>query len=327
MSFALRTTARCLVVLAGYAAASTGQTPWELAPPAPAGSGDPAMLDRLDEISCNECHADVVTEWSAGAHALAWVDALYQDELEDKRKPEACHGCHVPERLHGERFGERPHPRAADRHFAISCEACHEDADGAMLGPRGAPTDAHATRASASMTGSGSNALCGACHGTNIGPVVGLAQDFERSRAAAEGGSCAGCHLALRAPDTSGRRVRSHDLQTPRDPAFLRRAFALEVRAEPGRTVLVIANRAGHRVPGLLGRDLVLTAEVEDAAGAVLGSSELTLDTRAHLPVDESLELAVEARGPVLHVTGVHHDPLSGLEIPFLDQDLEVAGG
>ena len=313
----------CLLIVTS---AAKQEPPWELSHPAPAGTGKTAILDRLDEISCGECHARVVAEWAGTTHALAWVDEHYQRELEQRRKPQACHGCHVPELLHGERFGQRPRPRAEALHFGVSCESCHTAPDGTQLGPRGLATDAHPTRASETMIGAGSNALCAACHSTDIGPVVGLAKDFERSRVAAEGGSCVACHMAPLGPETAteGRLVRSHALQTPRDPAFLRRAFRLTARTSGDLTVLSIENRAGHRVPGLVGRDLVFTAEVLDAGGDGIGQGELVINTRAHLPVDEAIELAIEARGPSLRVTAVHHDPVSGLAIPFLDERLEL---
>jgi len=333
MNTATRCATHALVGLCGLLIVTITEDPWELSHPEPAGTGKTAVLDRLEEISCNECHGDVVEEWAATSHALAWVDELYQDELEGRRKPAACHGCHIPELLHGEKFGQRPAPRAGDPHFAVSCEACHLHPDGTVLGPFGAPSDAHPTRASETMIGAGSNALCAACHSTNIGPVVGLVKDFERSRSAAAGGSCVGCHMAPRAARSAAdseaatapeRSVRSHALQTPRDPSFLRRAFSLQVRADSKRTVVVLLNEAGHRVPGLMGRDLDLEAEVLDRDGAVLGSGELRINTRAFLPVDESLELPVEARGHAVRVRGVHHDPLSGLAIPFLDEVLET---
>ena len=303
------------------------ENPWDLSEPAPAGSGKQAQLDRLDELSCMECHEDVVREWASTNHALAWVDELYQEQLEGRRKPAACHGCHIPEPLHGETFGKRPRPRAEDLHFGVSCDTCHLDTDGTLLGPHGAENDSHPSRASETMIGTGSNALCAACHGTNIGPVVGLAKDFARSRVAAEGGSCVGCHMAWRPAPTAAepeRKVRSHALQTGRDPSFMRRAFAISVRTTPTRTVLVLENRAGHRVPGLLGRDLEFTAEVLGPAGEALAVAELTISTRTYLPVDEALELPIEARGHSVRLRGVHQDPLSQLAIPFLDELLET---
>lgn len=306
------------------------EKPWDLSAPTPAAGGKTTVLDRLDEVSCQECHAEVVAEWASTSHALAWVDELYQEQLEGRRKPEACHGCHIPQLLHGDSFGKRPRPRAEDPHLGVSCESCHLHPDGTLLGPRGTATDAHATRASETMIGTGSNALCAACHSTNIGPVVGLAKDFARSNAAAEGASCVGCHMRPRPIEGTesegqpGIMGRSHALQTPRDPSFLRRAFGLSVRPGSERTVVALQNRAGHRVPGLLGRDLEFTAEVLDANGAVLGTAELRLTTRAHLPVDEALDLVIEARGHSVRVRAVHHDPLSGTAIPFLDELLET---
>jgi len=303
------------------------ENPWDLSPPAPAGGGKTAQLDRLDEISCSECHEEVVREWASTSHALAWVDELYQEQLEGRRKPAACHGCHIPQPLHGDTFGQRPRPRTEALHFGVSCETCHLDTDGTLLGPHGAENGSHPSRASETLIGAGSNALCAACHGTNIGPVVGLAKDFERSSVAAEGGSCVGCHMAPRPAPTATepeRTVRSHALQTGRDPSFMRRAFEVSVRTTATRTVVVLENRAGHRVPGLLGRDLEFTAEVLGPGGEILGTGELLVNTRAYLPVDEALELPLEARGRSVRLRGVHQDPLSKLALPFLDEELET---
>ena len=45
------------------------------------------------------------------------------------------------------------------------------------------------------MTEKASSAMCSVCHSTNIGPVVGIAKDFETSKQAERGRSCIGCHM------------------------------------------------------------------------------------------------------------------------------------
>src|SRR6185503_17542859 len=99
----------------------------------------------------------------------------------------------------------------------------------------------------------GSNALCSACHAFNIGPVIGIAKDFATANLEGRGLSCVGCHMApverAWASDAPPRPGRSHAIQTPRDPAFLRLAFGTTVRTAGGKTTLVLENQAGHRVP------------------------------------------------------------------------------
>lgn len=317
-------------------AAQAGSRPeldWQLERPAPVlAEGEPAALDRAEELSCNECHAAIVAEWAGTQHALAWVDPSYQEEMQDHRRPESCHGCHAPVPVHDEALGGRPDPRpegiegVEERHFGISCDSCHLAPDGAMLGPRGlSGGDAHASRASETMTGAGSNQLCITCHATNIGPVIGIAKDFVESKQEDRGRSCVECHLAP-VEREDGTTTRSHLLQTPRDPAFLRRAFEVSVAPRGSNTVVTITNVTGHRVPGLIGRDLVFEASLLDAAGGVVARLERKLNTRTYLPVDSAVELELAGKGPVVALTGVHYDPRLERDVPFLDERLPVPG-
>src|SRR5262249_28092133 len=155
--------------------------------------------------------------------------------------------------------------------------------------------------------GLGSSALCIACHKINIGPVIGIAKDFESSKQIDRGRSCVGCHMAqverrfANAPEGSEqppmRTGRSHAIQTPREPTFLRRAFQLSVRTEGKTTFVTLANQAGHRVPGLVGRSIEFEARVLGPNGEELGKGTLSLDERSYLPVDGKLEIEVAAVG------------------------------
>lgn len=298
-----------------------------LAAPAPAIAFAPAKLDRLDELTCIECHSEIVEEWAVSAHALAWVDQAYQDELKGRKKPESCHGCHIPVPLHAGDPTARPDPRKDAQHFGVSCDSCHLAPDGAMLGPVGAKTDAHASKRSDTLLAPGSNALCSSCHKTSIGPVIGIAKDFEAAGKAAKGESCVGCHFApLREVDDGAggkRTVRSHALQTPRDPAFLRLAFDARVAVEGRVTVVTIANRAGHRVPGLIGREIRFDAKLLDAAGVSVATGELALDTSSFLPVDGELKLELAGLGATVELTGMHTDPRAKEPVRFLTATLK----
>lgn len=303
---------------------------WKLSPPAPAVAlRPPGPVDARD-VACAECHRDVVEEWSRTAHALAWVDELYQAELGQVRRPELCQGCHVPRPLLvDERLG-RPIPREDGRDLGITCEACHLGPDGTMLGPRGTATDAHPTRRSDLFAGERAGALCAGCHSVNIGPVIGVAKDFESSRQAERGRSCAGCHLALleRQPEhvtaiEGAAPMRSHALQTPRDPSFLRRAFSPRLVVEGERAKVVIENRAGHRVPGLKGRRILFRAEALGAGGAVVARGELQIDAGRTLAVDGSLEIDLDTAGAGVRLVGLHYDPRANEPVTFLDESLK----
>ena len=297
-----------------------------LRPPAPAVALRPARVAGLEGYACAGCHAEVAEEWAVSAHAIAWVDEFYREELVDKKRPELCYGCHAPEPLLAGVLGGKPATRDDARELGVNCESCHQDASGAILGPRGTAVDAHPSKVSEHMHVPGSIELCSACHSTNIGPVIGIAKDFAAAGLAARGLSCVGCHMApverSWATGAPARAGRSHAIQTPRDPAFLRRAFGLELRTVERKSVLVVKNQAGHRVPGLLGRRIVFRAELLDAGGAVLEQAELALGVQTYLPVDGSRELRFAKAGASVRVKGLHEDPRAEAPVTFADETL-----
>ena len=308
---------------------------WDLDVPAPTVALRPESVD-LAGYACAACHAEVAREWAQTAHAISWADELYRQAIGERKRPQLCHSCHVPQPLLAAGLVKRARARDEDLHRGISCESCHAGPDGTMLGPRGAPTSAHPSAKSEHMLAPGSNALCATCHRTNIGPVVGIAKDFEAARMNERGRSCIGCHMAAverrwaNPPDDPDgvdedvplRLGRSHLIQTPRDPTFLRRAFDVSLSTDGGRVRVVIANRAGHRVPGLQGREIRFEAQALDASGEVVARGEPVLDVRAYLPVDGSLEIPLEpvpAGSAEVRVIGLHVDPRAVAPTTFLD--------
>lgn len=303
------------------------------APPAAAGDEGPPRMDDgrphraegWEELDCAACHRAQAEEWSESLHALAWVDPHYREELGRMRRPEGCHGCHAPEPLHLGDLGAKPAPRdgaGEPRALGISCRSCHQGPDGTILGPFGAPTDAHPSVQSPSFMKEGRDALCAACHRTTVGPVLGVARDFEASGLAARGRSCVSCHMPAEprpaavpqdGPPGPERVTRSHRVLGPWDREFLAEAFELSARAEVGpdgpRTVLVVENGAGHRVPGLLTRSFAVEARLLDGEGATLAEGALEIDARNHLPVDAPLELALPGRGARVAVRVLHRAP------------------
>jgi hypothetical protein len=319
--------------------ASFGLTPQDdgLSAPAPAVAITPAHLDGLESYACASCHTEVAAEWESSAHGLAWVDEAYQASLKKRRRPKSCYGCHAPEPLlasEGDGGGElrRPKPRATDQHFGVGCEACHEGPGGVVLGPRGTEVEAHPSQVSNYMSAPGSDALCAACHATNIGPVIGVAKDFQ-ARSDKGGLSCVACHMApvtrrwADGDDVPERTGRSHALQTPRDPAFLRRAFRVSWRSDGGRSRVVIANEAGHRVPGLVGRVITFEASVVDGE-EVIETVSLTIDVEAYLPAERSIEIRLDGlvgkagADARVQLVGTHVDPRSDATVEFLNETL-----
>ena len=118
---------------------------------------------------------------------------------------------------------------------------------------------------------------------------------------------------------------RSHALQTPRDPTFLRRAFDVQWKGTDAKHHLRLENRAGHRVPGLVGRRIEFLVEVLDENGSVVESVETMLDERAFLPVDGAREIPLTKPGSSLHVVGRHTDPRAEGSMIFLDELLSRA--
>lgn len=335
---AVRLAAGCVPILLLLAAAAAGGEDPPLLPPAPIDGDERVHVGDLAALDCARCHAAVAEEWAATLHAYAWTDHLYQEELAGRRKPQSCHGCHIPQPVHVTGLDQKPVAREHDLHLGVTCVACHGGPDGLILGPRGTPTDAHASRRAETFVGAGSNALCASCHATFVGPVLGVARDFAGSARAAAGGSCVDCHMAtversfaLTPAEDGGagvaapvRQGRSHALQTPRDPAFLRRAFGWTAQRSEGRSLLKVRNLAGHRVPGLIGREILLDIELMDAAGVMLARRELRFDAEEPLATDEVRAVEFDGDGARLRVRGRHVDPRLARPVEFLELELAL---
>ncbi len=303
----------------------------KLPPPKPAIELRPAKLEKLDGESCGKCHADVLEEWVSTAHAIAWVDEVYKEEVKDKTRPEGCYGCHAPNPILATgTLVQRADVRADARDLGISCVSCHQGPDGTILGASGKETPAHKTAKSDWMTDKASSAMCAACHSTNIGPVVGIAKDYVTANLGTEGKTCVGCHMGeveRKASDGGPAKTgRSHAIQTPRDPSFLARAFTPKVRLDGAKTIVTLKNEAGHRIPGLLGRKIEFLVDVLDGSGNSLGKQSLVLDAKSYLPVQKSAEMSIAAAGKSVRVQGFHHDPRTQKAVLFLDATLEPSG-
>ncbi len=295
-------------------------------------------LADTDGLDCIRCHLTVAREWSLSAHATAWQDEHFTKELRRTRKKERCTVCHAPVPLaleEGQPADPFAPPRAtreAERHLGVDCRTCHLAADGETLrGPWGRSTRAHPTQRSSQFTEEDSS-LCLRCHGTTIGPVIGIARDFVSSDQAGLDLSCIGCHMprlrgsvaTLEGEPSPIRPRRSHRLETPRDPRFLARAFGLSARVEEGHALLAIENLAGHRVPGTTRRELTLRVELIDRFGDVVAVRERVFDHRHYLPVEQTVTVEFEEGGAALRVRGLHQT--EGMRRPqeFLDLQLPL---
>lgn len=310
---------------------------WVLETPAPEDDGVPAAVEGWESISCAGCHEQIAREWAGTRHALSWIDPHYQKALKGLRRPKSCHGCHVPEPLHPEPLPQKPEARGEEeqRGHGITCETCHAGPDGTVLGPWGAATEAHRSVRSASFTAEGQDRLCIACHATNIGPVIGVARDLVERDEPARGQSCVGCHMApverpaAMDPETDDpspvRAGRSHALQTPRDPRFLRLAFGLRAVDDGSEVALVVTNRCGHRLPGLDTRRIELSVTALDAQGATREERTFTIDKQAFLPAGGELRIPLARPAAKLSVRGLHHAPGFAAPVEFLAAELVPA--
>lgn len=323
-----------LAALFGSALALETRAPKSLGTPAPAIALKPPALADYASDACVACHADVAREWATTAHAIAWVDTEYQEQLADKKKPETCWGCHVPKPLLQGDLAQKPAARAEGRELGITCASCHAGAGGKVLGPRGTPTSAHVSEKADVFVKDRSNALCISCHRFNVGPVIGIAKDFVDAGLGEKGFACLDCHAAdveMRFASKNGdedppsRKGKSHAIQTPRDPAFLAQAFELVLDQAGGKAVVRVRNQAGHRVPGLVGRSIEIEAQALDAGGSVVATKKLVIDATSYLPLAGELALDLGVAAARARVTGRHLDPRADLAVVFLERELEPA--
>ena len=289
------------------------------------------------DLDCARCHELIAREWASTRHAQAWNEELYQEELETIRKKSKCTSCHAPEPLLVAGITKRPKTRATDVHLGVGCDACHLGPSGAMHGPWGAETAAHASVRDELFSELGSNELCLSCHSRSVGPVIGIGLDFDDEDLGERGYSCVGCHMApverpVATDPESGavlavRAGRSHLLQHPRDPSFLRQAFRIEARRAEGGAVFSLANRAGHRIPGLNDREILFRIELLDANGEVLVLDSLEVTREEPIELGETLELPLSAVGAdVLRVRATHEAKSLERAVQFLDERIPLGG-
>ena len=293
---------------------------------------EPLPLEKVEEIGCVECHREIALEWADTMHAKAWIDPIYQKSVKSKRRPGSCYGCHVPLPLHLGKLDRKPKARTEELEafdHGISCVTCHAGPDDTILGPFGAATEAHVSVQSELFESPGRDRLCSSCHRTNIGPVIGVAKDFEATGQADKGRSCVGCHMDVSIRKIADydqneplmeRKGRSHRINGPSDPEFLERAFQLSLSHAKQRTTLSIANGAGHRVPALVGRSFELTAVLLDAEGTEIERQEIAFDNYSFLDVSQPYLLRFKRQGTAVRVTAQHLARIGAEPVSFLDQ-------
>jgi len=200
---------------AGQSAALTG---WEGSP------------ERLRDDYCRGCHASVHAAWSAGMHARAWTDPLFEAAFRLEPKP-WCRNCHAP--LLAQHTGDVALAEG------INCAACHVR-EGRIVGESAlsATTRGHAVHAVADFSGA---ALCAGCHQfqfphTSSAAMQNTIAEWRASNVA----PCGTCHF-------EGHRWRG-----PHDPAWLARLVrGAQIEALDGglSSLRVELAARGHSLP------------------------------------------------------------------------------
>ena len=105
----------------------------------------------------------------------------------------------------------------------------------------------------------------------------------------------------------AARKGRSHSLQTPRDPKFLRQAFGLSALRSKEGVTLRVANRAGHQIPGLNDRLILFHVRALDADGALVEENEFEISRSEAIELGQTLEIVLGGAGIArLEVIGTH---------------------
>lgn len=245
--------------------------------------------------SCASCHADHGDDHAASPHARAAASPLLAAMLPDVEEAwgsfarERCEGCHSP--------GHGPD----DGVGCVSCHAAvgnHGTSDGRLAidleapvgGPGESPHAPHPVTARGFLR---APELCGTCHELT-GPRLAVEPTFTEflaSPQAAEGATCASCHM----PAREGRRdhrfvgfdppwgagpeeaARSADDTL----ALLQAALRLDVRRDGDALGIAVTNvGAGHAVPtgAAFLRDLWVDVEVgAEGGGGVVAARVITL--------------------------------------------------
>jgi hypothetical protein len=262
----------------------------------------PEGLASLRAESCGTCHREIYEEWKSSIHASAYRDPFFQAYWKKDRNVWVCLNCHTPlenqqptlikdiPRGRVEKAVQEPNPRYDPEYQleGVTCAACHVR-DGVILGPFDDSVAPHPTQFDPYFR---TAQVCYRCHNVVSGPVqfyrvgpCGTYAEYEGKYFMQERGYiCQSCHMPeVDRPVADGgpiRRGRRHLWRGGHDPDMIKRAVAIQVKADPPTpkpgdrvrfTLTLINAGAGHKIPtGDPDRHFTVEFLVEDGARQVL---------------------------------------------------------
>lgn len=269
----------------------------------------PAGLDSLKAESCGTCHREIYDEWKTSVHAHAYEDPFFQAYWKKDKNIWVCLNCHTPlenqqptlireiPRGRVEKAVQEPNPHydAEYQKESITCAACHVR-DGVIYGPFEDSAAPHPTEFDPNFR---TAQLCYRCHNVvsgpaqfyNVGPCGTYAEYEGKFFMQERGFICQSCHM----PDidrpvaTDGpiRRGRQHLWRGGHDPDMIKRAVAVQIKADPPHpkpgdqvtfTLTLINAGAGHKIPtGDPDRHFTIEFLVEDRAKRVVEQDTSTM--------------------------------------------------
>jgi len=269
----------------------------------------PAGLTSLKAESCGQCHREIYEEWKSSIHARAYEDPYFQAYWNKDKHIWVCLNCHTPlenqqptiikhiPRGRVEKAVQEPNPHYDPEYQkeSVTCAACHVR-DGIIYGPFEDSAAPHPTKFDPNFR---TTQVCYRCHNVVSGPAqfyrvgpCGTYAEYEGKFFMQERGFiCQSCHMPEIdrpvATNSPIRRGRQHLWRGGHDPDMVKRAVAIQVKADtaspkPGERVtftLTLVNAgAGHKIPtGDPDRFFTVEFMVEDARGRVLEEQKSTM--------------------------------------------------
>jgi len=269
----------------------------------------PDGLTSLTAESCGRCHREIYEEWKSSIHARAFEDPYFQAYWKKDKKVWVCLNCHTPlenqqptiitniPRGRVEKAIQEPNPHYDSEYQkeSVTCAACHVR-DGIIYGPFEDSAAPHPTNFDPNFR---TAQVCYRCHNVVSGPAqfyrvgpCGTYAEYEGKFFMQQRGFiCQSCHMPEIdrpvATNSPIRRGRQHLWRGGHDPEMIKRAVAIQVKADtpspkPGDRVaftLTLVNAgAGHKIPtGDPDRFFTVEFVVEDSQGRVLAEQKSTM--------------------------------------------------